>query len=168
MKFKEGLNTLQLQEALKTHPVTKTAFAGVYAVDQVQHCDVHPPCLVMVNSDPQWSPGEHWLLFYFVSDTLVEMFDSLGKDLSHYAPSLTHWIGQQVQEMDRMTERVQPLDSALCGHYCLFYAYCRGNGETMRDITQHMPSPHWIENCIPVLFDIQPINSTQCQHCIRH
>ena len=80
---------------------------------------------------------------------------------------MTQWIKQQAQEMDVMTERIQPLESALCGHYCLYYAYCRCTGETMREIAQHIPSPQWIETWIPVLFDIHPIHSTECQKCIN-
>lgn len=164
--MQEGLNTLQLREALTREAVTKPFFRGVYAADQVRGAQVTPPCLMIVNTDPQEAPGSHWLLFFFVSDHLVEMFDSLGKSVDHYSKFLTQWIRQQAQQMDVMTQRVQPEDSALCGHYCLYYAYYRCTGETMRDIAQHIPPPTWIETWIPLLFDIHPILSTECQHCI--
>lgn len=167
--LKEGLSALQLAEALQNHPVTQPFFAGVYASDQVVNAPAHsPPYLIMVNTDPHYAPGTHWLLFFFLNKHQVEMFDSLGKDLSHYPTSLTQWLyHQQVQEIDRMTQRVQPQDSALCGHYCLYYAYCRCHGQKMAHIVQHLPSPQWIENCIPILFDITPIFNPECQHCIK-
>ena len=73
----DGLNTFQLREALRKHAVTRPFFRGVYAADQVVEAHVQPPCLMIVNTDPQGTPGTHWLLFFFVSPQLVEMFDSL-------------------------------------------------------------------------------------------
>ena len=159
----KGLNTFQLKEALETHPVTKPCFDGIYALDQLKVFDT-PPRLIIVNTDPKHKPGKHWLLFHFLDHDTVEMFDSLGKDIESYPKPIANFVGSFAHRIVQMDERIQPLGSALCGHYCLYYAYCSCNGEKMQDIVQHIPSSNWIETCIPILFHIEDINSN-CQGC---
>ena len=65
--------------------------------------------------------------------------------------------------MHAVHDRIQPKNTALCGHYCLYYAYSRCEGMSVQKIVHTMLSPQWIKSCIPILFDIPDIFSEyQC------
>ena len=63
--------------------------------------------------------------------------------------------------------RLQPLDSSLYGHYCLYYAYCKCLDLTANDIITKMPSTQWIKCSVPILFNITDILS-ECQNCKKN
>lgn len=164
MAQERGLNSLQLWEALKQNEVTRDYFDGVFPLDHLRHIQSEPR-LVIVNTDPEKKPGKHWLLFFFNRDATVDFFDSLGKSPYQYPAPIANFLKEWAKEVKFLAHRVQPKGSTLCGHYCLYYAYSKCTGETMEEIQAHMPSPQWIEHCIPVLFDIEDIK-TKCQSCI--
>ena len=159
-----GLNTVELLLALKGNSVTGPHFGGVYAADQVMNMKQRPE-MIVVNTDPQDQPGQHWLLFYFPLHEReeIEMFDSLGKGLQDYPSSIRDGVLKFGSVVRSMKRRVQPLGSALCGHYCLHYAYQRCSGFSMEKIAEDMPSAEWIKLCIPLLFSIDSVHSnSQC------
>lgn len=158
-----GLNSYQLTQALTDMPVTGPYFSGVYPLNHLKNIITRPQ-LMIVNTDPDYQPGTHWLLFFFLQDGSVEMFDSLGKDISFYHEDLLHFVQKYSHDIYMTHHRVQPPGTALCGHYCLYYAYCCCQGERMNSILQHMPSVSFIEHCIPILFDVSDIIS-DCQVC---
>ena len=65
-----------------------------------------------------------------------------------------------------MTCRLQPLDSSLFSHYCLYYTYCKCLDVTAKNIT-NMPSAQWIKCSVPMLFDITDIVN-ECQNCKKN
>lgn len=160
----KGLNTLELKHALLTQSQTRSCLTGVYARNELMKME-NTPHLVIVNTDPSWKPGEHWILLYFPGNGICEFFDSLGKELTYYHPDIEQFITKFCSKYIRVVNsRIQPVKSSLCGHYCLYYAYARCGGLRIRDIVNSMPSPHWIECCIPILFDVPRIRS-DCQCC---
>lgn len=159
-----GLNSLQLWEALNKNHVTRDYSDGVFPLDHLHHLHSKPR-LVIVNTDPEKDPGKHWLLFFYNPDDSVDFFDSLGKSPFSYPRGIVDFMKKWAHQVQFTTDRVQPLGSALCGHYCLYYAYSKCTGQSMEQILGEMPSPQWIEHCIPLLFDIAPIKS-KCQSCI--
>ena len=164
MSSPKGLNSLQLWEALSQNTSTQHFFDGVYALDQLKNIKSKPK-LVLGNTDPQHKPGKHWLLFFFNEDgTTMDFFDSLGKPPQDYPRAIPDFIQKWSSEVYYIPNRIQPVGSALCGHYCLYYAYSKSIGESMEDIMSHMPSSGWIEKCIPILFKITRIHS-DCQTC---
>ena len=164
MSTRKGLNSLQLWEALTQNTSTQPFFDGVYALDQLKHIKSKPK-LVLSNTDPQYKAGKHWLLFFFNEDGMtMDFFDSLGRNPEDYPHPIPEFIRKWSSEVYYMPNRVQPEGSALCGHYCLYYAYSKSLGESMEDILSHMPSSEWIEKCILILFKINKIRST-CQTC---
>ena len=158
----EGLNTFQLKHALSESDKTRDFFEGVYPLDYLSEIE-HAPNMIIVNTDPSYKPGKHWLLFYRDQDT-YEMFDSLGRDITVYPPEIAHFVNKFCSQLKYVSVRLQPINSSLCGHYCLYYAYHRCNGELMRDIINDMHSPEWIKCCVPIMYDIPDVIS-DCQIC---
>lgn len=86
-----GLITQQLWQAVKTDEKIVSQFGGVLASDQLTHvalCPNHRPRLYIVNTDPSWLPGRHWVVIYIPQETNApaEFFDSLGKHPDTYSP----------------------------------------------------------------------------------
>lgn len=159
-----GLNTWQLRHALVENNTTRNYFDGVYPCDVLKNI-TSPPRLIIVNTDPSHKPGKHWLLFFRNNET-VEMFDSLGRNLDSYNKEIKTFVDKFFKTVKFTTFRIQPLNTSLCGHYCLYYAYMRCNGKEMDSIIREMPSPQWIKFCVPILYDIPGIVS-ECQTCVN-
>lgn len=164
--MEQGLNTLQLRHALTENAETEPCFRGIYPCDYLKNLNGQStPELIIVNTDPSDKPGKHWLLFFFDRQTkTMEMFDSLGRTVEQYSQSIQDYVAVRALKIKYVTERMQPPNSPLCGHYCLYYAYVRCSGQYMENIIKEMPSAEWIKNCVPILFDIPGIIS-ECQCC---
>ena len=159
------MNGLQLWHALSTNKVTAPKFSGVYAVDTLIKI-YNKPKMIVCNTQASYKPGEHWLLFFFDTDT-VEMFDSVGKELTDYAPEIVNMARKFGKVSRVLKNRVQPDDTSLCGHYCLLYAWCRCNGQTMEAFSQDVPPASFIEFYVNSLFDIPDVSSNYqiCKNC---
>ena len=72
------MNTYQITRALKSNPVTRGNFCGVFPSDKLPTFIERFPCGIVVNSQPHNDPGEHWLAFYLSSEYRAEFFNSTG------------------------------------------------------------------------------------------
>lgn len=148
------LTTVDLLEALSRNRVTRKCFDGVYALDEIVHIRMRPR-LIVVNTDPSWKQGQHWLVIFFPSHSgNVELFDSLGSADRKYPAEIKRFLTKFATQIKLSRNRVQPPDTGLCGLYCLHFAACRCSNRSMEDILHNMPSPDWIKSCIPVFFDL--------------
>ena len=71
------MKTIDVVESLMSDEMTKM-IAGVYAADRLPRTITHRPLLYIVNTDPHFKPGRHWVVFYF-GEEHIEYFDPLGK-----------------------------------------------------------------------------------------
>ena len=157
-----GLNTFQLSHALSHCPITKDFFQGVYPSDYLDMIE-QPPKMIVVNTDPSYKSGQHWLLFFKDGET-YEMFDSLGRDITSYNNDIINFANRFATTLKYIDTRLQPEDSSLCGQYCLYFSYHRCNGESMDTIVNNMHSADWIKSCIDIMFDVPNLIS-DCQIC---
>lgn len=130
------MNTKQLFYALSHSKITRGKFDGVYARDTLDDIQSKPQ-LIICNTDPSTKKGKHWLLFYF-DDDVCEFFDSLGKDLKHYGVEFEQFVYRFSKTCKYSRKRTQPPASSLCGVYCLFYAFWRCQGISMKRIVKAM------------------------------
>ena len=98
-------------------------FIGVYPVDMI------PPLnqigsIMVVNLDPSFMKGSHWIVLYVRDKNKVEYFDSLGK--KPRKDIITHLFHNH-QICIYNSQRVQDYNTNSCGLFCLFYSYyaCR-------------------------------------------
>ena len=68
----------QVHNLLTSDPIINSKFKGVYSIDQVNHVD-YTNKLIIVNLDPWYKPGSHWVVLYNNQKDIVEFFDSRGK-----------------------------------------------------------------------------------------
>jgi hypothetical protein len=132
------MNTVQINNALKSQPVTKSFFNGIYSYDTLLKIKKKPK-LVICNTDPSYKIGEHWVLFFF-NRNVVEFFDSMGKNISFYGKNFVIFIRRFAKYYKQNKSKVQPVKSNLCGHYCLYFSYLRCKGFSMEFILKTIPN----------------------------
>ena len=161
------MNTKQLWQALANSPVTEPYFDGVFPIDALKEIKQKPK-LIICNTDPSNKPGEHWVLFFFNRNGSVDFFDSLGKNMNSYSDLFRKFASRFASSIKWTDIRMQPLNSSLCRHYCLYYAHKRCKGEDMESIVASMTSSADVVNYVNKKFNICQSNSCKFQCCINN
>ena len=124
------MNTGQIEKLLKTLP----NFLGVFASDKIPKIlpRKHPQCFV-VNLDPSWKPGSHWIAACFrktKKKNVLEIFDSYGM-----APNIK--TGKEWKIIHN-PHKFQKMGSIVCGHYSVYFVKNRLKGKTFKNILKSL------------------------------
>ena len=158
------MNTKQLWNALTLNPSTNSYFDGIFSIDTLNEIEEKPD-LIICNTDPSYQPGEHWVLFFFDGNS-VDFYDSLGREITYYGSVFIDFIQNFAHNFKQCVRRTQQIESDLCGHYCLYYAFVKSNGYSMEEIIDNMPSADDVINFVNKMFYICPqSNCPLLQHC---
>jgi hypothetical protein len=88
----------------------------------------HNYCFIL-NTHPKNAPGEHWLAFYFNSNTKkLEYFDSFGFPISVYEDIYSAMKCCELLSICVCVNTlgmIQDTSSTVCGHYCVAELYWR-------------------------------------------
>lgn len=128
------MNTHQLMCAIHCDADMKKKVIGVFASDQIPKYYHRRPFGLIVNSDPHYLGGRHWLAFYVDERGVLEAFDSYGNFPDMYSPFLKDFMRRFTRKSVN-TKILQSVDTKVCGQYCLFYLMCRCRGYSMTDFT---------------------------------
>ena len=90
----------------------------------------------IINSDPSYRPGEHWIAVYFDKQGRGEFFDSYG--LHPDFNGFTTLMNQNSNEWIYNNKTLRSLFSVVCGYYCIYYVLLRCRGFCMRTIVSHL------------------------------
>ena len=130
LSSKSGLTTEELTNALLSMlRGTSVARVFVIASDEMREVDFDGPFPIAIiqNTDKKTKPGKHWICYYikkfkvcFQDEPLnyCFYFDSFGSSPSSY--NVQTPPGRLITTNFRT---LQSSESALCGHFCLYYAY---------------------------------------------
>ena len=73
------MNSRQLCWILSGDKFTKLSFRGVYAIDEMKSIkSLSYPSSFVINLDPSYQPGSHWVAVYFDKNGVGEYFNSLA------------------------------------------------------------------------------------------
>lgn len=147
------MNTKQLYYALVHNSVTKKCFDGIYARDTLVDIEA-PPNLIICNTDASDSPGQHWILFHFKKRGHLVFYDSLGHNFDHYGDEFVTFVARWATTFEHVTERTQPVNSNLCGIYCLYFAYYSCKRWTAERIIKTMTYPRKVLNVVNQMYTI--------------
>ena len=125
LKAKKGLNSDLINQLLKCSP----NFIGCFAENELKSLHFGSlPCFLIVNLDSSYMTGSHWIGIGIFKNKL-EVFDSLGFDIFNWPRipcSLMRLLQQAaVSKKVRISKRLQPNSSSLCGLYSVFYVLYR-------------------------------------------
>ena len=129
------MDTDEIARVLGSDPFTRNIvckiFDGVHAADQL-HNSLDRPMAMVVNTDPSWKPGRHWVAIYAPKrNEPWEYFDSYGE------PPNETLIKTFLKKKNYIINKksLQSPSSSVCGHYCIYYLVHRARGYTMDMIT---------------------------------
>ena len=75
------MNGAQIERALRQDKFASQSFVGVFAADRLPAKELTGS--YVVNTDETGQPGQYWVAFYTVDDT-IECLDSFGKNRGVY------------------------------------------------------------------------------------
>ena len=162
------MNTMEISHILKKNPVTKNHFDGIYPVDHLVKI-TGKPRLIICNTDTSDGKGLHWVVIFFSQNNQVDFFDSLGKKPCEYDPRFFKFIKKFADECNYTVTRIQPVNSDLCGHYCIYFSHKRCQGINFKNILSNIPNPNIIKLFSDkYLQDYSEYESELCQNCIKN
>jgi len=118
------MNTLEINLIINKDPVLSKIYLGTFACDQLPESVYNYPCSMIVNTDPSFKSGEHWVAIYFDQEHCCEYFDSFG--LLPYIPSIVNFIKNNSTSLSSYNYfHLQSVYSSVCGLYCIYFLYQR-------------------------------------------
>ena len=122
------MNTGQLEHALRTNQLTSKLFRAVVAADRLP-TSANQQGSYVVNTDPHYLPGQHWVVLHFTSSHVV-YFDPMGAPIAKHLLDRLRSSGTFSEKMLQhvVTRRIQGLRHT-CGFYCAYYILCLANPE---------------------------------------
>lgn len=128
------MNTLEVKRLLRSDPIIKKDFRGVFAMDEPPPPPPPYPAAYVFNLDKKSKPGSHWVAVYLANERCAEVFDSYG---IHPFGHLYEFAKTHAEDVVYSTKWMQSLHSWLCGAYCVYFLHFRCRGYTLRDIVSH-------------------------------
>ena len=139
----------ELHSFLTRDPVTSVAYRGIYSVDSLpSDLTIKYPLLVVINTGPKDSPGEHWVTLYINPWQRAVYFDSYG--LPPLAPSICEFLQRHSVSWTYSDRPVQDLRSTACGLFCLYFLYHAARGASLDKIHQPFCALLWRRNDVIV------------------
>lgn len=132
------MNTNEIQNAMLANTTTAALFRGVFACDEVQ-LDSYPlPAGMIINTDSSSKGGQHWVAVYQETPQTIEFFDSFGREVSYYGKCLREALNSKKIVLQQ--HQLQSDFSDLCGPYCMFFLYKKGQGFSFQQVLESFSS----------------------------
>lgn len=124
--------------AVQCDPTLRRHVMGVYARNNLPstipwHLRTQGLAFI-VNTEPSNKQGRHWIVIVMEGNK-AEVFDSLAEPLNE---NFSHYVKSNVTSYIHNGQRLQSVDSEICGLYCLYYLlYKFKEGLSMNQIVHH-------------------------------
>ena len=97
------------------------------------------PSSFVINLDPSYKPGSHWVAVNFDKNGVVEYFDSFACYPSH---EVVHFLHSHTKRCQYNHMQMQELYSMMCGQFVVYYIYHKSRGLTLDIILRKYFSTH--------------------------
>ena len=125
------LTTKSIAKILSEDPYSKTSFIGVFPRDQMPAIKSYPVSFV-INTDPSYKEGEHWLGFYFDWNRTCYFFDSFGNSPEYF--NLCKYTKVFSNTVEYNEDQIQGFFTNTCGHYVVFFILMINRGFSIKKI----------------------------------
>ena len=126
------MNSRLLRWILSGDKFTKQFFRGVYAIDEMNLIKtVSYLSSFVINLDPSYKPGSHWVAVYFDKNGVGEFFDSFAGYPPH---KIVHFLRSHAKGWQYNRMQVQEFYITMCGQFVVFYIYQKSLGLTLEVI----------------------------------
>ena len=101
-------------------------YHGVLSLDSLEEIELSEfPAFFCVNLDYSYEIGSHWLSIR-VSNSSLEIFDSLGLHFNRYPKPLYNFVSKYGKlKCVKLSPVLQPISSPLCGFYAIYFIITR-------------------------------------------
>ena len=82
----------------------------------------------------------------------MDFYDSLGKDITYYGPEYIDFGNIFAENYNQCMEKAQPINTSLCGQYCLYNALCKSLHYSMQEIVNSMTSSKNVLDLVHEIF----------------
>lgn len=115
------MNTLEIERYLKSNCATRKYFRGVYSIDNIpKKIYKKTPFCMIVNTDPSFLPGTHWLACWVEkTPKCSEFFDSFGRSPNY--DEILKLFRNYSNCVIFNNHQLQSDFSEICGQFCLLY-----------------------------------------------
>lgn len=118
------MDTVQLTSILVSDPHTNKHSIMVCACDHLPAQITRVPACLIVNTDPSWKGGQHWLAIYIDANRNVEFFDSYGQPAEKYQ-LVSDFLLRHSNVWKMNTRQLQGTLSSTCGQFCIYFLLWR-------------------------------------------
>ena len=113
------MDTLIIKKLLKSFK----CFKGVFPSDKLPYKS-SLPLNIIINTDPSYKPGEHWVAISINKDGIGEYFDSFG--LPPFKENIEQFLNTKCTRGWTYNKiALQSAYSTTCGHYCVLFIIYR-------------------------------------------
>lgn len=131
------MNNFQIDKILGRNKSTAPYYLGCFPSDKLDRVpSKYFPLSFVVNFDPSWEKGSHWVAIFAESPHSVDYYDSLGiwpppnENISRYLSNFN--------QIEFNPYAFQEIGSRNCGKHAIFFLYNRSIGKTMNEILQFL------------------------------
>ena len=111
------MNTKELEICLEKIVQTDNYYFAVFANNTLPF-HVSRPALIVINEDPDYMPGSHWVSVYIDEYGFAYFFDSFGRTPRK---NISSFIKRNAKIWNYNYRQIQDTSSNLCGPYCLLF-----------------------------------------------
>lgn len=133
------MNENQIRKILFNDHITRTCFIGVFPCDRIPREIPRFPAAFVMNTDPHYKPGRHWIAVYVKSPSTVEFFDSFGNKPQYFGENMSKYFENFPQVVCNTVSLQSPI-SAVCGQYCVYFLYYRCRQRSLSSIVSPFKS----------------------------
>lgn len=115
-------------------------FLGVFAADQIKSIKSNQVGTLIVNTDPSYLDGKHWISFCLDKKDIY-LYDPLCLNIfpSEY---FNHFVLRMNKALHLNMLKVQATDSVLCGYHALVFCYVMNNHASENKFRSFLNSFH--------------------------
>ena len=124
------MNSIEIVAAMLKDDDIRSKFKGVYSIDNIPST-ISEDSLIIVNLDPSYKKGSHWVVLHYTEEGNFEHFDSLGRKPNDEIHNLL-MINKIKYKYNN--KRLQNFFTETCGLYCIYYSYFSCRNKPMEDI----------------------------------
>ena len=146
---KVPLNNVQLDHLATADAILKPYFYGTLAWDRLPSRPIKKePRGYIVNTDPHYRGGRHWLALWTHSGNVCEVMDSYALPLESYETTepLQDWLKSQWKYVIYNGQSLQSIYSKSCGDYAFFYLKDRAKGQSMNEFLRRFSKHDYVNN----------------------
>ena len=140
------MNEIDVNQYLILDKFIQRIYRGVISSNELYKIDKSVRSLYIVNTDPNYLPGSHWICIYSQGE-ICEIFDSLGNNPKEYTIHFTTFI-QEYEKCTYSTVKLQSDTSNVCGIYCIFYSYLKSRGFELTEILNTFSENTQMNDCL--------------------